>query len=92
MNEGTFYGLFFIGILTNYIIKFNLERKGNRLERNFIREGIIMGVSAFLLYQTLVFPDISTQARVIDTMLGLLSLAVAVTFFIKGRRRRDSGM
>jgi hypothetical protein len=90
MNEGMFYGLFFIGILTNYIIKLNLERKGNRLERNNIREGMIMGVSAYLLYQTLVIPDISTQTRAIDSVLGVLSLALGAVFFMRGRPRRDA--
>ena len=91
MNEGVFYGLFFMGILTNYILKLNLENKGNRLERSIIREGIIMGVSAYLLYETMAIPEISTQARVIDTMLGILSLALGAVFFVKGKLRRDAG-
>ena len=87
MNEGMFYALFFIGILTNYIVKLNLENKGTALERNNVREGIITGVSAYLLYQVVVIPDISTQTKVIDLLLGILSLALAVIFFVKGRHR-----
>ena len=50
MNEGLFYGLFFTGILINYGVKLNLESKGSKLERSTVREGLIMGVSAYLLY------------------------------------------
>jgi hypothetical protein len=49
-----------------------------------------MGISAYLLYQTVVSPEMSTQARVIDFVLGLLSLIAGGVFFVKGRLRRDS--
>jgi uncharacterized membrane protein YagU involved in acid resistance len=90
MNEGLFYGLFFTGILLNYAVKLNLECKGKILERSNLREGAIMGVLAYLLYQTIVFPEMSTQARVIDSVLGLSSLIAGGVFFVKGRLRRDS--
>jgi hypothetical protein len=89
MNEGLFYGLFFTGILLNYAVKLNIESKGNKLERSNLREGLIMGVSAYLLYQTFVFPEISTQARVVDSMLGFSSLIAGGVFFVKGRLKRD---
>lgn len=86
MNEGLFYGLFFTGILSNYLVKLNLESKGSKLERSTVREGLIMGVSAYLLYQTILSSEISTQTRVIDTILGLSSLIAGGLFFVKGRR------
>ncbi len=45
-----------------------------------------MGVSAYLLYQTILSSEISTQTRVIDTILGLSSLIAGGLFFVKGRR------
>jgi hypothetical protein len=87
MNEGLFYGLFFTGILINYLVKLSLESKGSKLERSIIREGLIMGISAYLLYQTIVSPETSTQARVVDSVLGLLSLIAGGVFFVKGRMR-----
>jgi hypothetical protein len=89
MNEAMFYGLFFTGILINYLVKLNLESKGDKLERSNMREGVIMGVSAYLLYQTLVLPEISTQARIVDLILGILSLTLGAAFFMKGRVRRE---
>jgi hypothetical protein len=86
MNEDLFYGLFFTGILLNYAVKLNLEGKGKILERSNLKEGAIMGVSAYLLYQTVVFPEMSTQARVIDSVLGLSSLITGGVFFVRGRR------
>jgi hypothetical protein len=47
MNEGLFYGLFFTGILINYVVKLRLESKGSKLERSTVREGLIIGVSAY---------------------------------------------
>ncbi len=90
MNEGLFFCLIFTGILLNYAVKLNIEFKGKILERSNLREGAIMGVSAYLLYQTIVFPEMSTQARVIDSVLGLSSLIAGGVFFVKGRLRRDS--
>jgi hypothetical protein len=89
MNEGLFYGLFFTGIIINYIAKLNLESKGNRLARNNVREGLIMGVSAYLLYQTLVVPEIMVRVRVIDAILGLSALITGAVFFIKGKLKGD---
>ena len=89
MNEGLFYGVFFTGIILNYLVKLTIESKGNKLERHNLREGIIMGVSAYLLYQTFVFPEISSQARVIDTILGMSALVAGAVFFIKGKLRSD---
>ena len=86
MNEGLFYGLFFTGILINYGVKLNLESKGSKLERSTIREGLIMGVSAYLLYQTIVFPEMPIPSRVIDTLLGFSALIAGGVFFVKGRR------
>jgi hypothetical protein len=88
MNEGLFYGMFFTGILINYAVKLNLESKGKKLERSTAREGLIMGVSAYLLYQVFVFPEMSTRLKVIDSILGLLSIIAGGIFFIKGRRDR----
>lgn len=85
MDEGIFYGLFFTGILINYSLKLHLESKGSKLERSNIREGIIMGVSAYLLYQTVAFPGIPIPGRVIDAILGLSALIAGGFFFIKGR-------
>jgi hypothetical protein len=90
MNEGMFYGLFFTGILLNYAVKLNIESKGNKLDRSNLREGIVMGVSAYPLYQTIVVTEISTQARVIDSALGLSSFIAGGVFFVNGRLRRDS--
>lgn len=89
MNEGLFYGLFFTGILINYVVKLNLESKGNKLERSNIREGVIMGVSAYLLYQALVLQGIPIHVKVIDTVLGLASLIAGGAFFVKGRQKRE---
>jgi hypothetical protein len=87
MDEGLFYGLFFLGIIINYTVKLNLESKGKRLERSNLREGMIMGVSVYLLYQTLLFPEIPTQAKAIDTILGLAALVAGAVFFIKGKAK-----
>jgi hypothetical protein len=89
MDEGVFYGLFFTGILLNYVVKLNLENKGDRLKRSNIREGVIMGVSAYILYQAIVFPGIPIHGRSIDTVLGLSSLIAGGVFFVKGRLRQD---
>ena len=90
MNEGLFYGLFFTGILINYVVKLRIESKGSKLERSTVREGLIAGVSAYLLYQTIVFPEMPIQSRVVVTILGLSSLIAGGVFFVKGRLRRDS--
>lgn len=89
MDEGIFYGLFFAGILLNYVLKLNLEKKGNTLARSNVREGVIMGVSTYLLYQVLVLPGIPTPGRVVDALLGVGSLIAGGIFFVKGRLRRD---
>ena len=89
MNEGLFYGLFFTGILINYVVKLRLESKGSKLERSTVREGLIMGVSAYLLYQAIVFPEMSIQAKVVVTLLGLSSLMAGGIFFVKGRRDKE---
>jgi hypothetical protein len=89
MNEGLFYGLFFTGILINYVVKLSLESKGSKLERSTVREGLIMGVSGYLLYQTIVFPEMSIQAKVVVTILGFSSLIAGVVFFVKGRRDKE---
>ena len=85
MDEGIFYGLFFTGILINYSLKLHLENKGSRLERGNIREGIIMGVSAYLLYQTMALPEIPFPGRVIAAILGLAALVAGGVFFVRGR-------
>jgi hypothetical protein len=85
MNEGVFYGLYFIGILLNYGFKLKIEREGNRVERSNLREGVITGVTAYLFYQSLVVPGIAIHVRVLDAMLGLLSLVAGGVFFIKGK-------
>jgi hypothetical protein len=90
MNEGLFFCLFFTGILLSCAVKLNIECKGKMLERSNLREGAIMGISAYLLYQTIVFPEMSTQARVIDSILGLSSLITGGVFFVKGRLMQDS--
>jgi hypothetical protein len=87
MNEGLFYGLFFTGILLNYVLKLNLERKGSKLERSNLREGLVLGVTAYLFYQASVHPEISGWVRAIDLVLGILSVAAAALFFLKGRLR-----
>lgn len=85
MDQAVFYGLFFTGIVFNYAVKLHLDNKGGNLERSNIREGIIMGVSAYLLYQTMAFPGIPIHGRIIDAVLGLAALITGGVFFIRGR-------
>ncbi len=87
MNEGLFYGLFFTGILLNYVLKLKLERKGSKLERSNLREGLVMGVTAYLFYQASVHSEIFGWVRAIDLVLGILSVSAAALFFLRGRLR-----
>lgn len=85
MDEGRVYALYFLAILFNYGMKLKLERGGKKVPRNNIREGIITGVSLYLLYQSIVLPRIVLHIKVIDIILGISALAAGAIFFLKDK-------
>ncbi len=89
MDEGVIYGLYFAAILFNYVMKLKIERGGHGVQRSNVREGVVSGLTIYLIHQVLTLPGIAMYVRVIDTVLGGLSLAAGGAFFIKGRLRPD---
>ncbi len=90
MEEGTIYCLFFAGVLFNYIIKLRLENGGHTVGRSNAREGVVCGISAYLLYQILVQPEIPIHLRITGVILGLSSLLIGAFFFLQGRWRQKA--
>jgi hypothetical protein len=87
MDEGTFYGLCFLIFLFNSVTKIILERQGKNIRRSPVKDGIFLGITIYLLGVVLTHPTLSTFARVVDTILGLITAGAGAYFFLK----RSSG-
>lgn len=83
MQEGMFYGVYFVIILFTYVVKLRLEKEGYKAARSYVREGVISGVTIYLLYQTLMLHGISTRMKVVDGVLGISALVAGAVFFLR---------
>jgi uncharacterized membrane protein YccC len=87
MDEGIFYGLCFLIFLFNSVTRIIFERKGKSIRRNPVRDGLFLGITIYLLGIVITHPTLSTFARVMDTILGLITAGAGAYFFF----RRSSG-
>ena len=90
MDEAMVYGLFFAAVLYNYVMKLRLERQGTRVERSTPREGIIFGLTAYMLYQAIQLPGIPPAVMTLETVLGASSLVAGTVFFMRARKAQRS--
>jgi hypothetical protein len=83
MDEATFYGLCFAIFLFNSITKIILDRKGKGIRRSPVKDGIFLGITIYLLGVVLTHPTLSTFAKVVDTILGLIAAGAGAYFLFK---------
>jgi hypothetical protein len=83
MDEGTFYGLCFLIFIFNHATKIYFERKGKGIRRSPVREGVFLGITVYLLGVVLTHPGLSTFARIVDTILGLIAAGAGAYFFVR---------